>query len=301
MNRPMSDDDARPRVWQHARGSLALRDPVIMAVLNVTPDSFHDGGTLASDQGVQPERVRARAQAAIEAGAGLLDVGGESTRPGAEPVDAARECARVVPAIRAIADLGVPVSIDTRRASVAVAALEAGAVIINDVSGLADPEMASVAARTGAGLAVGHLRGQPKTMQQGIAFADLLEDVAAELAASMQRAEADGVSLGQVVVDPGIGFGKTAEQSAALVASSRWLEARLKVPVMIGASRKSFIGAFAPSEPAQRLPGSVAAAVVAARHGAALIRVHDVEETAQALAVANAIESAIGRATGEVA
>lgn len=288
----MPDSDARPRVWEHARGSLRLHEPVVMAVLNATPDSFHDGGALSSGASIDPQRVRASAQAAIDAGAGLLDVGGESTRPGADPVDAQEECARVVPAIRAIADLGVPISIDTRRARVAELALEAGAAIVNDVSGLADPDMAAVVARHGAGLAIGHMRGQPKTMQARIVFADLLEDIASELEAAIGQAHEAGVSLGQVVVDPGVGFGKTAEQSAALVASSAWFEARLGVPVMIGASRKSFIGAIVPSEPAQRLPGSLAAAVIAARRGAALIRVHDVAQTQQALAVAAAIDAA---------
>lgn len=276
---------------------MRLDPPVVMAVLNVTPDSFHDGGSLSRAGCVDLDQVRARASAAVRDGSMLLDVGGESTRPGAMPVDAEEERARVVPAIRAIAQLGVAISVDTRWASVAQAALEAGAVIVNDVSGLADPAMADVVARYGAGLAIGHMRGRPHSMQASIAFCDLLSEVADELCESMKRAQAGGVSLGQIVVDPGIGFGKTARQSAALVASARTLERALGVPVMIGASRKSFIAAAAPASASERLPGSLAAAVLAVQHGAALVRVHDVAETVQALAVCAAIERALSAET----
>ncbi len=265
-----------------------------MAVLNVTPDSFHDGGRLTDLEG-----VRVAAQRALDAGAKVLDVGGESTRPGAEEVDVDEELRRVVPAIRVVAELGLPVSVDTRRAAVARAALEAGAAIVNDVSGLADPDMVSVVAGRNAGLVIGHLRGVPETMQAAITFSDLVSEIAGELSRSIEHATAAGVSTEQIVVDPGVGFGKTAEQSAALVAASAVLQARLGVPVMIGASRKSFIGAVVPSTPAQRLPGSLAAAVLAVRHGAAVVRVHDVSETVQALAVASAIEQAFSDAVGE--
>jgi len=293
----MTEAEARTRVWRHAGGLLQLDPPVVMAVLNVTPDSFHDGGALSCAGEVDPGRVLDTASVAVRAGARLLDVGGESTRPGAHAVDAEEELARVLPAIRALAALSVPVSVDTRRASVADAALDAGAVIVNDVSGLSDPAMAEVVARHGAGLVIGHLRGQPDTMQVSIAFSDLLAEVTRELAVSVARAQESGVSLGQVVVDPGVGFGKTASQSAALVACSRTLERAVGVPVMVGASRKSFIGAVVPSSPADRLPGSLAAAVVAVQHGAAVIRVHDVPQTVQALAVAAAIEQAISAAS----
>lgn len=288
----MSAPEAHARRWHHATGSLRLDRPVVMAVLNVTPDSFHDGGAFSDGTRVDVEKVRAAAQAALDAGAGILDVGGESTRPGAEPVDADAERARVLPVVEALASLGAPISIDTRRASVAHAALQAGASIVNDVSGLEDPEMAAVVAQANAGVAIGHLRGTPKTMQHAIRFEDLLVEVAGELEAAMQRVIEAGVSQGQVVVDPGVGFGKTAEQSAGLVASGAWIERRLSVPVMIGASRKSFIGAVVPSTSDQRLPGSLAAAVVAVQHGASIVRVHDVAETTQALAVAAAIGTA---------
>ena len=292
----MTDPVARSRLWHHVRGSLRLDAPVVMAVLNVTPDSFHDGGSLTRGRDVDLDRVRARAEAAVEAGAGLLDIGGESTRPGADPVDVDEERARVVPAIEAVASLGVPISVDTRRAAVAEAALEAGAVIVNDVSGLQDPQMIPVIARFRAGVAIGHLRGEPKTMQADIGFENLLREVSDELGAAMRRAERGSVPRGHIVVDPGIGFGKRPRQSAALVACGATLQARLGVPVMIGASRKSFIGAVVSSPTQARLPGSLVAAVLAVHHGAAVVRVHDVAETVQALAVAREIEAAYAEA-----
>ncbi len=290
------DEQASGRVWRHARGALSLSKPVVMAVLNITPDSFHDGGTLWSGGALEEERLRASARAAVRAGAGLLDVGGESTRPGAEPVDTDLERRRVVAAIEALEGIDVPISVDTRRAEVAHAALEAGAVIVNDVSGLADPDMVGVVLRHRAGVVVGHLRGQPKSMQEEIAFERLLAEVVSELGREVERALAAGVSKPQILVDPGVGFGKTAQQSAALVASSQTIEADVGVPVVIGASRKSFISASVPCDAAERLPGSLAAAVVAVQHGAAVVRVHDVAETVQALAVAEAIERALSEA-----
>ncbi len=290
-----STDERRARVWRHAGGSLSLDHPVVMAVLNVTADSFHDGGTLLVDGSVLRAKVRHAAAAAVDAGARLLDIGGESTRPGAEPVDPAVERERVAAAIGALEGIDAPISVDTRRAEVADAALEAGAVIVNDVSGLDDPAMAEVVARRGAGVVIGHLRGNPQTMQARISFERLLAEVTFELGRAVQRALAAGISRAQIVVDPGVGFGKSPQQSAALVASAGSIERELGVPVMIGASRKSFIGAVTPCEAAQRLPGSLAAAVVAVQRGASVIRVHDVPETVQALAVAEAIERASAR------
>ncbi|MCR9164832.1 MAG: dihydropteroate synthase [Nannocystaceae bacterium] len=297
----MSAPQVRAPRWHHATGSLRLQPARVMAVLNVTPDSFHDGGAFTDGGGVDVPKVRAAAVAAIDAGAAILDVGGESTRPGADPIDARTERTRVVPAVEALAELGVPVSVDTRRASVAEAALGAGASIVNDVSGLQDPQMAAVVAQANAGLVIGHLRGDPRTMQRAIAFEDLLAEVATELEASMGRAAEAGVGAEHIVIDPGVGFGKTPEQSAGLVAASAWLQRRLSVPVMIGASRKSFIGAVVPSDTKDRLPGSIAAAVVAVQHGAAVVRVHDVAPTTQALAVADAIARAYRDLAGEAA
>lgn len=274
-----------------------------MGVVNLTPDSFFDGGKLmagGSDEANVSVALR-RCEQLVAHGADILDVGGESTRPGAESIPPDRECARVLPLIdrlcRGAGAVAVPVSIDTRHAEVAHAALGAGAAIVNDVSGLADPHMAEVVAAGRAGLVIGHLRGTPQTMQQDIRFTDLLGEIVDELAAAIARAEAAGVGRDAIMVDPGIGFGKTAEHSAALVASASELAARLGVPVMIGASRKRFLTTLAPAEPPERSIASVAAALVAASHGAAVVRVHDVRETAVALAVARGVEAALDRVT----
>jgi dihydropteroate synthase len=269
-----------------------------MAIVNVTPDSFYDGGRWIAASGRRPNAsvVLRQCRRWIEQGADILDVGGESTRPGAEPVDVETELERVLPIIEGLsrdAELArVPISIDTRHAMVAKAGLAAGASIVNDVSGLADPDMASVVAESGAGLVIGHLRGQPATMQEDIHFDELLGDMADELAAAVERARAAGVTREQILVDPGIGFGKQGAQSAALVASSEFLRARTGCPVLIGASRKSFLGVLGGREEAgDRMLGSVVAAVIAASHGAAAVRVHDVAETIEALRVHARIEA----------
>ncbi len=295
--------------WEHPGGGLTLDRTRVMGVVNLTPDSFHDGGKLMVDDVDAPNVSVAlrRCEQIVGAGADLLDLGGESTRPGAATIGGRRECARVLPVLERLRDhprlRGASVSIDTRHADVARAALRAGAVIVNDVSGLADPEMAAVVAAAGAGLVIGHLRGDPSTMQRDIHFADLLSEIADELCLAVARAEAAGIPRARIVVDPGIGFGKTAEHSAALVASSAWLRAATGCPVMIGASRKSFVGTIvgraAPrpgDRPDDRLVGSLAAALVAAEHGASVVRVHDVRETVEALAVARAIRTAFDRA-----
>lgn len=269
-----------------------------MAIVNVTPDSFFDGGRWIAQSRLRPNAsvVIAQCRRWVEQGADLLDVGGESTRPGAEPVGEDVELARVLPVIEGLradpAFASTPISIDTRRASVARAALTAGATIVNDVSGLADPELASVVAEARAGLVISHLRGEPATMQEHIAFEDLLAEVGDELAAALDRAVAAGVQPEQIVVDPGIGFGKTAAQSAALVGASQLLMRRTGRPVLIGASRKRFLATLTDGKPVeQRMLGSVVAAVVAACHGAAIVRVHDVAETVEALRIHAAIEA----------
>ncbi len=293
-----------PSAWVHAQGVMSLARPRVMAIVNVTPDSFSDGGRFVRDAGAAPDvtAVREAAEQLVRAGADILDVGGESTRPGATPVDPSEELQRVLPVIEQLRGLGVPVSIDTRRAEVARAATSAGASIINDVSGLADPQMAEVAARSGAGLVIGHMRGVPATMQQGIRFGDLLREVTDELAAAVERAVRAGVERPRIVVDPGIGFGKSAEQSAALVAAAGWLRQATHCPVLVGASRKSFLGVLAGvsgAAPEQRLTASVAAALVAVERGASIIRVHDVRETVEALSVASSIRAAFARQAGE--
>lgn len=281
-----SDD----RCWRHATGVTSLARPLVMAVLNVTPDSFHDGGRFGdSGASIDVPGVKDAAQQAVRDGASILDIGGESTRPGAAPVDAQQEWERVGDVLANVVALGVPISCDTRRASVAARAMEAGASILNDVSGLADPQMAAVAAKTGAGLVIGHMRGVPGSMQDDIVFEDVVQEVGAELSASVARAVAAGVEPARIVVDPGIGFGKTAQQSAALVVCGQRLRAQTGCAVMIGASRKSFIGKLSPGAPHQRLPGSLVAAAFAAQAGADVLRVHDVAETLQALRVAEGI------------
>ena len=293
-----------PSAWVHAQGVMSLARPRVMAIVNVTPDSFSDGGRFlrAGDGALDVAAVRDAAAALVREGADILDVGGESTRPGAAPVEPEAELERVLPAIEQLRGLGVPVSIDTRRAAVARAATAAGAAIINDVSGLADPQMAEVAARSGAGLVIGHMRGVPATMQHGIRFADVLREVTDELAGAVERAVAAGVERPRIVVDPGIGFGKSPEQSAALVAAAGWLRQATHCPVLVGASRKSFLQVLASrssAAPAERITASVAAALVAVERGASIIRVHDVRETVEALAVAASIRAAFEQHAAE--
>jgi dihydropteroate synthase len=298
-----------PVAWVHARGVIELGRPRVMAIVNATPDSFFDGGRLHDGQATRIDEALAHARRCVAHGADILDVGGESTRPGAPPVDPHEERARVLPLIEALAAdralAGVPISIDTRRASVAAAAMRAGASIVNDISGLLDPEMAPLVARQGAGLVLGHLRGEPRSMQREIRFAHVLREVTDELAARVDLALGAGVERPRILVDPGIGFGKTAEQSAALVAAAGWLRAATGCPVLIGASRKSFLAAITGDRTDDRLAGSLAAALVAVERGASVLRVHDVGATVQALAVASSIRRAYealmdGPTAGEV-
>ena len=290
------------RYWHHAHGRLALAPCRVMAIVNVTPDSFSDGGRWFDGEAgrAKLDAIVEHCAAWVERGATILDVGGESTRPGSTPPSRTEERARVVPVIEALrrkpslAELAI--SVDTRHAEVAAAALAAGASIVNDVSGLADPKMAALVAETGAGLVIGHMRGEPATMQADIHFDDLLGEIAAELGASLERARHAGVPDERILVDPCIGFGKTGEQSAALVSSSGWLEARLGQPVLIGASRKRFLGQLSGGKPAtERTLASVVAALRAAQMGAAVVRVHDVAETLEALAVASGLAGASAR------
>jgi dihydropteroate synthase len=278
--------EAGADAWQVRGRVLALDRPMVMGILNVTPDSFSDGGRfVALDDAVR------RARRMADEGADLVDLGGESTRPGAPEVSADEEAARVVPVLRALRDtLDLPLSVDTRKAAVAREALAAGAHVVNDVSGLADPGMAGVVAGTDAGLVLMHMRGTPATMQSLTDYADVVDDVAAELAVSLARADAAGIARGRVVLDPGIGFAKTAEQNLALIAALHRLRARLGRPVLLGASRKAFIGALLGGIPAaERDAGTVGACVAGLARGARLFRVHDVRGARQALDVAWAV------------
>jgi dihydropteroate synthase len=258
----------------------------VVGVVNVTPDSFSDGGRFVEREAAVAHGVRLAGD-----GADLLDVGGESTRPGAAEVAAEEEIARVVPVIEALARaVAVPISIDTRKASVAAAALAAGAEVVNDVSGGADEELFAVCARAGAPLVIGHLRGTPATMQRGIAFSDPFEEVAAELAGAIARARAAGVA--QVIADPGIGFGKTTAHNLALLSRAGELSRRLGAPVMVGPSRKKFLGEITGLDVNERLAPTLGACVAAAMRGADFVRVHDVLEARRALAVADAVRGA---------
>jgi dihydropteroate synthase len=258
-----------------------------MGILNVTPDSFSDGGRyLEADAAIR------RAEEMLGDGADVLDIGGESTRPGATTVSEAEERARVLPVLEALARrLDVPISIDTTKAGVARAGLEAGACIINDISGLRfDPSLADLAAERGAGLVLMHIRGEPRTMQEEIHYDDLLGDVTAELRASVETARSRGCRPEQLVVDPGIGFGKTAQHNLILLNHLDRLST-LGRPVMVGPSRKSFIGKVLGLGVDQRLEGTIAACVVALTRGARLFRVHDVGPVRRALDLAFAILS----------
>jgi len=258
--------------------------PVVMGILNVTPDSFSDGGSY-----VDRDAAIAAGLAMIAAGAGIIDVGGESTRPGAEPVTEAEEADRVVEVVRALAERGACVSVDTRHASVAARCLEAGAAIINDVTGFSDPEMVQVAAAVDAGLVVMHMQGDPRTMQADPVYGDVVAEVADYLARQADTLRQVGVGTDRIALDPGIGFGKTTAHNLSLLARLGEL-ADLGYPVLVGASRKRFIGEITGvSEPRDRVAGSVAAALAAVEAGALVVRVHDVPQTVQALAVARAI------------
>ena len=258
-----------------------------MAILNVTPDSFSDGG-------VHFDRARAIESALRmeQEGAAFIDVGGESTRPGAEEVDVEQELERVVPVIEGIrARSEVTISIDTRKARVARAALDAGADLINDVSALRhDPDMRALAAQRGVPVILMHMRGEPRTMQENIHYDDVVEEVMRELSEWRDDAMAAGIAENQILVDPGIGFGKTFEHNVELLA--RCEELTRIAPVVIGASRKGFIGHLTgqPSGPA-RMAGSLATVAAAHRGGATIVRVHDVGETVDFLNVLSAIEA----------
>jgi dihydropteroate synthase len=250
---------------------------IVVGILNATPDSFFDGG-------LHPDLI-ARGHTLIEEGADWLDIGGESTRPGAPAIDAEEECRRVLPVIRGLIGT-VPLSVDTAKPTVAARALKAGACIINDVSGLADPEMSAVTADAWATIVM-HMRGTPKTMCRQTAYDDVVGEVADWLEDRASRARSAHIWL-----DPGIGFAKTPQQSLLLIAQLQRLVER-GLPVLVGASRKSFIGhTLHLPRPTDRLAGSIAAAIAAWQNGADAIRVHDVAATRQALDLLHAIEGA---------
>lgn len=270
--------------WAVRGFDVRVDRPLVLGVINLTPDSFSDGGSYAD-----PGAALARAERMFEDGADLIDVGGESTRPGAGSVDATKEWSRIGPVVEALALRGIPVSIDTTKADVARRAVDRGAAVLNDVSGLRyDPGLADVAAGAGSGLIVMHMRGTPRTMQNDVEYDDLVGEVRDALAHSMQVACDRGCSPEQLVVDPGIGFGKSTEGNLELIAGiGRLLD--LARPILVGPSRKSFIGAILDVPVEQRIEGTIAACLSALERGARLFRVHDVLPVRRALDVAWAI------------
>jgi dihydropteroate synthase len=256
----------------------------LMGVVNVTPDSFSDGGLY-----LDPEAAIAHGRELVAAGAEILDVGGESTRPGAEAVPAEEELRRVVPVIQGLRDLDCRVSVDTSKAEVAAAALDAGAGIVNDVTALrGDSEMAALCAERGATVVLMHMLGDPRTMQDDPRYDDVVAEVKAFLAERVEAATAAGISEERIWLDPGIGFGKTAAHNMELLRRLGELR-QLGRPLVVGTSRKSFIGQVDGSAAGERLGGTIASSVLAAAEGAEVLRVHDVAEMRQALAVAAAI------------
>jgi dihydropteroate synthase len=259
---------------------LSLESPRVMGIVNVTEDSFSGDGV-----GRDIDAAISRGRAMFSDGADIVDVGGESTRPGAQPVPTEVELERVIPVIEALA-LHRPgrVSIDTYKHDVAEKALLAGASIVNDVTGLRDPRMTEVVARHGASVVIMHMKGEPKTMQVRPRYRDVVSDVSEFLQERVEAAEAAGVSPKKIMIDPGIGFGKTLDHNLEIIARLRELK-RIGKPLVIGVSRKSFIGKLTGLPPEERVEGSIAAAVLSCWNGADLVRVHDVPETVRALKV----------------
>lgn len=277
--------------------SLTRRRAAVMGIVNVTPDSFSDGGRYLA-----PEAALAHGLALVEAGADLLDVGGESTRPGAEPVSEVEELHRVGPVIELlVAEAGVPVSIDTTKAAVAAAALAAGAVVVNDVSaGRMDPEILDVTAEHGAGFVAMHMLGDPRTMQDAPTFEDVVAEVGATLVERLDAARAAGVADAALCADPGLGFGKTVEHNLELLARLASLADLVGVALMVGTSRKRFLGAIlrdvageqGEPGPERRDDATLATCVWAVDHGARVVRVHDARPVARAVALLEAMAEA---------
>jgi dihydropteroate synthase len=286
------------RQWKLARRALIVGErTLVMGVLNVTPDSFSDGGQFSST-----ERALAHAKEMIAEGADIIDIGGESTRPGAETISAEEEMRRVVPVIEALSkSSAVPISIDTTKATVAHAALSAGAEIINDISALRfEPEVADAAASAQAGLVLMHSRGNARTMHNLTPVADIMTEVKNSLRQSIAVAEGRGVPRECIAVDPGIGFGKSFEQNLELIARLDELaQVFAEFPMLVGTSRKSFLGRLLEGAPVgERLHATMATVTAAVLHGAHIVRVHDVKAAVETVRVADAIKKALVQHSG---
>lgn len=266
---------------------LSLGRPLVMGVVNVTPDSFSDGGRYFN---VRDAIAHARVMA--EEGADILDIGGESSRPGAESISVAEEIDRTLPVVEALRSAGIPLSIDTMKPEVMRAAVDAGAAMVNDINALQAPEALDFLARCDAAVCLMHMRGSPRTMQESPTYGDVVAEVADYLAARADAALAAGIARERIVVDPGFGFGKTVEHNLCLLAGLNQVAAR-GFPVLAGLSRKSMLGAITGRPVGERLHASVAAALIAVQRGAAIVRVHDVAATRDALAVLRAVEEGL--------
>lgn len=268
------------------RFRLTLDRPLIMGVVNVTPDSFYDGGRHASTVA-----AIAHARRLAEEGADLLDVGGESSRPGSEAVSLDEELARVLPVLDGLRDLEVPISVDTTKPAVMQAAIAGGAAMINDITALGAPGALEAVAASEAAVCLMHMRGEPKTMQAEPVYADVVAEVRDFLAARIAACVAAGIARERITIDPGFGFGKTVEHNLTLLRKLGAVVA-LGVPVLAGWSRKSTLGRITGRAPEERLASSLAAALIAVQHGARIVRVHDVAATRDVLAVLDAVQGA---------
>ena len=273
--------------WSCGRFEFSLKRPLLMGIVNVTPDSFSDGG-----QHLSAEAAIAHARTLIVEGAQIIDLGAESTRPGALPVSVQEELARLLPVIAALRDSGAALSVDTCKPEVMQAALDAGADIINDVTGMRDPQAQRVVARhPSCGVCVMHMQGEPRTMQLNPHYLNVVTEVSAALVAQAQLLEKLGVQRARISLDPGLGFGKTAEQNYQLLKGLATL-VHSGYPVVLGASRKSMLGAITGKPVDQRLSGSIAAALAGIARGVAVLRVHDVDATHDALKVWQSVQAA---------
>jgi dihydropteroate synthase len=270
---------------QCGRFSLNLNRPLVMGIVNVTPDSFSDGGHFH-----HLDTALAHAEKLLADGADILDIGGESTRPGAAFVSEEEEICRVIPVIKALQSLNVPLSIDTRKSAVMRAALDVGVDLVNDISALEDEGALELVAKSNAAICLMHMQGDPHNMQVTPAYLDVVAEVSAYLAVRRDAALAAGISLHRLLLDPGFGFGKTLEHNIALFKALPGMQEQLATPLLIGVSRKSMLGQITGQTVADRMPASIAAALMAAHAGAAVVRVHDVRETVDALKVWSALQ-----------
>lgn len=271
-------------VLRCGRFTLPLARPLVMGVINVTPDSFSDGGRF-----LDPSSAAEQAQRLVEEGADILDLGGESSRPGADPVPLEEEKRRVLPVLERVTGLGVPVSVDTCKPEMMHAAIAGGASLINDIFALRTPGALEAVAASDCAVCLMHMQGEPRTMQTHPSYNDVTREVAQFLKERAAAVEAAGIGRNRIVVDPGFGFGKTTEHNLALMRALPQFKA-LGYPVLAGLSRKSLFGKIVGRATAERMPASIAAALLAAQRGAAIVRVHDVAPTCDALKVLRAIE-----------